>query len=103
MFAVIETGGKQCLVEKGLKLEVEKLEAEAGKTFTFDKVLMVGEGKDVKIGKPYLAGAEVEAKVLEQKKDKKVMTFKKKSKKRYERTIGHRQHVTSIEITDIKT
>lgn len=102
MFAVIETGGKQCLVEKGLKLEIEKLTEEAGKTVKFDKVLMIGEGKTVKIGKPYLAGAEVEAKVLEQKKDKKVMTFKKKAKKRYERTIGHRQHVTSIEITDIK-
>jgi len=102
MFAVIETGGKQCLVEKGSKLEIEKLTEEAGKTVKFDKVLMIGEGKDVKIGKPYLAGAEVEAKVIEQKKDKKVMTFKKKSKKRYERTIGHRQHVTAIEITDIK-
>jgi large subunit ribosomal protein L21 len=83
-------------------LEVEKLEAEAGKTFTFDKVLMVGDSKSVKVGKPYLEGAKVEAKVLEQKKDKKVVTFKKKSKKRYERTIGHRQPITSIEITEIK-
>jgi len=101
MFAVIETGGKQYKVEKGLQLEIEKLADEAGKDIEFDKVLLTAEGTDVKIGKPYLEGVKVTAKIVEQKKGIKLITIKKKAKKRYERKIGHRQLLTLVEITGI--
>ena len=70
MYAVIETGGKQYKIQEGDKLRVEKLDAKVGDTVTFDKVLFIG-GDDVKVGRPYVEGAKVQAKVLEQNKAKK--------------------------------
>lgn len=102
MFAIIETGGKQYKVEKGTKLEVEKLLSEKDSTIRFDFVLMSSDDKTTKIGKPFLEGAYVEAKVLDQIKAPKVTTFKKIAKKRHERTIGHRQKYTVVEVTEIK-
>ncbi len=96
MFAVFTTGGNQFKVQKGDIIAVEKLTAE--KNISFDKVLMIDE----KIGEPFLKGATVEAKILETKKDDKVIIFKKKKRHNYRRKIGHRQPITMIEITDIK-
>lgn len=101
MFAVIETGGKQYRVAPGTKIKVEKLPAE-GENFVFDKVLLLGDEKEVKIGKPYLDGSKVEAKVLKQARAKKVIVFRYKSKTRQRKKKGHRQHYTEIEITKIQ-
>lgn len=102
MFAIIETGGKQYKVEKGTKLEIEKLPSEKGNKVRFDFVLMSVDDKTTKIGKPFLEGAYVEATILDQIKAEKVRTFKKIAKKRHERTIGHRQKLTVVEVTEIK-
>lgn len=103
MFAIVETGGKQYLVEEGQKLKVETLKGEEGENITLDKVLLTTDGKEdgTKMGTPYLEGASVEAKVLSHGRGKKIRVFKKESKKRYERTQGHRQNYTELEITKI--
>jgi len=101
MFAVIKTGGKQYRVAKDQVLRVEKLTAEAGDTITFEDILMVGEGADVKVGAPTVDGAKVTAEVLEQKKDKKVIIFKKRRRHNSRRKNGHRQQLTVLRIKDI--
>ena len=101
MFAIIETGGKQYMVSPKDKLQVEKLVAEAGTDFVFDKVLLVADGSDVKLGKPFIAGAAVTAKIVKQGRAKKIRIFKYKSKVRYRRRKGHRQDFTEVEITAI--
>ena len=100
MYAVIETGGKQYRVQEGDVITVEKLNAEAGDVVTFDKVLVLGEGKDVKVGTPYLDTA-VTATVVENGKGQKVIIFKYKAKKDYRKKQGHRQPYTLVEITSI--
>lgn len=97
MKAVIETGGKQYLVEEGKVLYIEKLDAEAGSEITFDKVLMA----DGVLGKPYVKGATVTAVVDKNGKAKKVLVFKYNSKKNYRRTQGHRQPYTKVTIKSI--
>ena len=101
MYAVIVTGGKQYKVSEGDTLFVEKLEVEEGSSVTFDKVLMAGEGDDVKIGAPTLDGATVEAKVVKNGKAKKIYVFKMKRKKNERTKKGHRQPYTKVEITKI--
>lgn len=101
MFAVIETGGKQYRVSPGTKIKVEKLASE-GESFVFDKVLLISDGKEVKVGKPYLESSKVEAKILKQARAKKVIVFRYHSKTRYRKKKGHRQHYTEVEITAIK-
>lgn len=102
MFAIIETGGKQYKVEKGSTFQVEKIEAEDGSTITIDKVLLIsGEGK-LNIGNPMIDGAAVMAKVISQVKGEKLRIYKMKPKDHYQRTTGHRQKYTLIEITDIR-
>lgn len=81
MYAVIETGGKQYTVHEGDLVKVEKLDANEGDAVTFDKVLLVAKDGNVNVGKPYVEGAKVEAKVLKQAKDKKVIVYKFKAKK----------------------
>ena len=100
MYAVIETGGKQYRVQEGDVITVEKLNVEAGDVVTFDKVLVLGEGKDVKVGTPYLDAA-VTATAVENGKGKKVIIFKYKAKKDYRKKQGHRQPYTLVEITSI--
>ncbi|MCE4956221.1 50S ribosomal protein L21 [Macrococcus capreoli] len=100
MFAIIETGGKQLKVEQGQEIWVEKLDAEAGSTFTFDQVLMVG-GDSVKIGSPVVEGATVTAKVEKHGRGKKITVFKYKPKKNYKRKQGHRQPYTKLVIEAI--
>jgi large subunit ribosomal protein L21 len=100
MYAVLETGGKQVKVSEGSVIYVEKLDVEAGESYTFDKVLMVG-GESVKIGNPYVEGATVEATVEKQGKHRKIIVFKMKAKKKYRRKQGHRQPYTKLTVTKI--
>lgn len=100
MYAVIETGGKQYRVQEGDVITVEKLDAKAGDKVTFDKVLVLSDGKEMKVGTPYL-DAGVTASVVENGKGKKVIIFKYKAKKDYRKKQGHRQPYTLVEITSI--
>ncbi len=100
MYAVIETGGKQYKVEQGDVVFIEKLNVEEGETVTFDKVLVVG-GDNVKVGTPYVSGANVTASVVKNGKDKKIIVYKYKPKKGYHKKQGHRQPYTKVEITAI--
>ena len=102
MYAVFKTGGKQYRATQGQKIKLEKLNANSGDKVLFTEVLMVGEGSDVEIGTPFLANTSVEAKVLEEGKDKKIEVIKFKRRKNYKRTFGHRQCYTLVEITGIK-
>ena len=97
MKAIFVTGGKQYMVEEGQELYVEKLDQEEGKEIVFDEVLYV----DGKVGTPTVKGAKVVAKVLKQGKQKKILVFKYKPKKKYRRTQGHRQPYTKILIKSI--
>ena len=101
MLAVIKTGGKQYLVEKGDKVKIEKIEGKVGDKITFSEVLFLGDEKEVKVGNPFLKGAKVEGKILKQGKAKKVVGIKHKAKKRYKVKFGHRQEMTEVEITKI--
>ena len=98
MYAIIETGGKQYKVQNGDQIKVEKLNAEAGSAVVFDKVLVAGEGADIKVGTPYLEGLTVEGEVVESGKGDKVIIFKYKAKKDYRKKQGHRQPYTLVEI-----
>ncbi len=101
MYAIVATGGKQYRVKEGEKLRIEKLSAEAGDTVELDKVLMVGEGDDVKIGAPYLEGAKVTATVAANGRGEKVNIIKFRRRKHHRKQMGHRQAFTEIEITGI--
>ena len=101
MYAVIQTGGKQYRVAKDDVIAVEKLAAESGEKIAFDKVLMVGGDGAAKVGAPLLDGAVVEGEVVEQRRADKIIVFKRKRRKGYRRTAGHRQHETVVRITEI--
>jgi large subunit ribosomal protein L21 len=102
MFAVIRTGGKQYRVVPNAILKVEKLEAEAGSTITFDEILAVGEeGGALSVGAPLVAGATVTATVVAQDRLEKIIIFKKRRRQNSRRKNGHRQHVTVLRIADI--
>jgi large subunit ribosomal protein L21 len=104
MFAILETGSKQYKVEEGDVLEVELLDKDkisADNTLNFDRVLLVKD-KDLHIGQPFVADACIQAKVLEELKGEKVIIFKKKAKKQYRRTRGHRQKLHFIQIEKIE-
>lgn len=103
MWAIIETGGKQYKAAPGQKLKVENLDVKEGDVVVFDKVLLVADGEEVKIGTPFLEGAKIEAKVLRQARDKKKIVFKFHSKTRYKKKKGHRQHFTEVEVASIKS
>ena len=100
MYAIIATGGKQYYVSEGDVFRVEKLGVEAGSAYTFDQVLMVG-GDEVKVGEPLVAGATVEASVLEDGKEKKIIVYKYKRKTGYHKKQGHRQPYTKVKIEKI--
>lgn len=101
MFAVIKTGGKQYKVAEGDEIVVEKLAGEAGEDVQFADVLMLGEGGDVKVGAPMVAGASVVGEIAEQRKGDKVLIRKKRQRNTYRRTKGHRQLETVVKITSI--
>ncbi len=101
MYAVIETGGKQYRVAPGDVIEIEMLEVNEGDEIALDRVLMVTDGEQVRIGTPMLAGAKVTAKVKSHGRAEKIRIFKLRRRKNYRRTQGHRQYYTQIEITGI--
>ncbi len=101
MYAVIQTGGKQYKVSEGARLKVEKLDAEIGSDIELKDVLMMVDGADVKVGRPFLDSASVKATVVEHGKGRKVVVFKKKRRKGYKVKRGHRQHYTTIQVKAI--
>lgn len=103
MFAIVKTGGKQYRVQENSIIRVEKLLAQAGEAVCLDKVLMVGAPNSIRLGSPFLEGAKVEATVMSQIKDKKVIIFKKKKRHNYRRKKGHRQQLTVLKITSISS
>ncbi len=101
MYAVIEAGGKQHRVSEGETLKLEKIEAATGATIEFDRVLLLGSGEDVRIGKPTVAGGKVTAEVVSHGRHDKVKVVKFKRRKNYRRQAGHRQWFTEVRITGI--
>ena len=101
MYAVIVTGGKQYRVREGETLQVEKLDGTEGDTVTFDKVLLVGEGAEVKVGAPYVDGSSVSATLKAHGRGKKVDIIKFRRRKHHMKRMGHRQSYTEVEITGI--
>ena len=102
MYAVVATGGKQYKVQEGEILRVEKLTGEIGSQVAFDRVLMLSDGESVKVGQPVLEGALVKGHIIEQGRNKKVLVFKYKRRKRYRRKQGHRQPFTAVKIDAIE-
>jgi large subunit ribosomal protein L21 len=102
MYAVIQTGGKQYRVEEGDRLRVEKLDSAPGDNVTFDQVLMVADGDDVKIGQPVLDGASVTGEVVEHGRGQKLKIVKFRRRKHSRRTHGHRQWFSEVKITGVK-
>lgn len=102
MYAVLETGSKQYRVSAGDTLKIERLPIEAGKPVTFDRVLLVNADGKVTVGSPTVTGASVVANVVEHIRGDKVVTFKMKRRKGYHKTIGHRQELTVVKVTEIK-
>ena len=100
-FAIIETGGKQYKVSASKILEVEKLDAEIGKTIKFKNVLLLNDDKNTEVGNPNIDGATVEAKLLDNVKDRTVLIFHKRRRKHSRKTNGHRQRHSKIQITKI--
>jgi large subunit ribosomal protein L21 len=102
MYAVILSGGKQYRVQKGDTLKLESLPEEVGNTINFDKVLMVGEGDKVTVGKPYIKDCKVSATVVSQGRHKKIEIIKFRRRKHHEKWQGHRQNYTEVTITQIE-
>jgi large subunit ribosomal protein L21 len=102
MYAVIATGGKQYRVAEGDVVRIEKLAAEPGATVEFDKVLLVGNGSDVKIGAPLVAGSKVSGVVARHAKGDKKVIVKFRRRKHYKRSGTHRQFFTEVKITGIQ-
>ncbi len=102
MYAVIKTGGKQSRVAHGDTLKIETVAGDVGSAITLDKVLMVGNGDKVSVGKPLLNGASVKATIVAHGRGEKVKIFKMKRRKHYQKHQGHRQSYTEIEITGIE-
>jgi large subunit ribosomal protein L21 len=101
MYAVVSSGGKQYRVEAGSTLTLERLDGEPGTSLTFDRVLLIGDGDDVTVGTPVVAGASVSATVLGEALGPKLVIFKFKQKVKYRRRTGHRQHLTRVRIDAI--
>ena len=100
-FAIIETGGKQYKVSASKILKIEKIDAEVGKTLKFKNVLLVNDNKNTEVGNPNIEGASVEAKLLENVKDRTILVFHKRRRKHSRKKNGHRQRHSKIKITKI--
>ena len=101
MYALVKVAGKQFRVSQDQVIKVPYLGQEIGQTIEFKEVLALGQGDDMKLGQPYIDGALVKAEVLANGKDRKIIVFKKKRRKKYRRTQGHRQQYTELKITGI--
>jgi large subunit ribosomal protein L21 len=100
-YAIIEAGGKQHRVQPGETLKVEKIEAATGASIDFDKVLLVSDGQNVKIGAPYVSGGKVTAEIVSQGRHDKITIIKFRRRKHHMKLAGHRQWFTEIKITGI--
>lgn len=100
-YAVIETGGKQYRVQAGDTLKVERLPEEKGAVVKIDKVLALSDGSALKIGKPYVEGASVALEIVDHVRGEKLISFDKKRRKGYSRTVGHRQELTVVKVQSI--
>jgi large subunit ribosomal protein L21 len=101
MYAVIRTGGKQYKVAAGEKIKIEQIAADVGQEIAIDQVLAVGNGADLQVGSPLVAGASVKATVVAQGKHDKVHIFKMRRRKHYRKSQGHRQTYTEIQINTV--
>ena len=101
MLAIFKTGGKQYSVKAGQILKVEKLEGNKGDKVSFNDILAVSNASDLTIGSPLIKGASVQAKILDQIRDKKIIVFKKRQRQNYRHTQGHRQYLTILKIESI--
>jgi len=101
MFVVVDISGQQLKVSQGERVFVPRLSAEIGSTVKFERVLLKADEKSVQLGNPFIKNSSVEAKVLGNTKDDKVIVFKKKKRKGYRLRRGHRQQYTELEITNI--
>lgn len=101
MYAIVETGGKQYRMRPGDVLDVEKLQGEPDSEIQFDRILAVKDGDTLKVGAPVVEGARVKARVLEHRRDRKVIIFKYKRRKGYRRKRGHRQWLTRVRVEEI--
>ena len=102
MYAIVNIAGKQYKVAEGDKLQVARLSSEVGDKINFDNVLLTDDGKNIKIGKPVVKGAVVSAEILEHGRLRKILVYKKKRRKGYQRKNGHRQDYSSIKVNSIK-
>ena len=100
-YAVVETGGKQYMVKPGSVLDVELLDAEVGKKTKLSRVLAISDGKELKVGTPEIKGAAVTVEVVDEHRAKKIVAFKKKRRKGYRKTIGHRQNLMKVKVETI--
>lgn len=101
MYAVVETGGTQFTIEEGTLIRIPKIEGSIGDKVTLDKVLLISDDTDPKVGKPYIENATVDAELTAQEKDDKVTIYKYKRRTKYRRTVGHRQEYTEVKILKI--
>ncbi len=101
MYVIVEIAGQQFKAEKGRKLYVHRLQGDEGSSVSFDQVLLTDSDGQVKVGTPVVEGASVKAKILKHLKDDKVLVFKKKRRKGYQKMNGHRQFLSQILIEDI--
>ena len=102
MYAIVNIAGKQYKVAEGDQLKVARLQSEVGEKVNFEEVLLTDDGKNVKIGKPAVKGAKVTAEVIEHGRLRKILVYKKKRRKGYQRKNGHRQDFSAIKINSIK-
>jgi large subunit ribosomal protein L21 len=103
MFAVIKTGGKQYKVSQGNVFKIERLEGEIGDEIAFEEVLMISDGEASSVvGAPFISGAAVKCRIINQTRDPKIIIFKKKRRQNYRRKKGHKQHVTFVKVLEIK-
>ena len=102
MYAIINISGKQYKAISGARLRVPKQDGETGTSLTFDKVLLINDGKNTEVGEPILKGASVTGTIIEHGRNKKILVYKKKRRKGYQRKNGHRQWFTEIEFGKIK-
>jgi len=101
MYAVLEVAGEQFRVEKDAIIKTQKLQGEVGSTITFERVMMAADGENVTFGQPTISGAQVVGTIIENFREPKVIVFKKKRRKGYRKSNGHRQHRTAVRIDSI--
>jgi large subunit ribosomal protein L21 len=95
-YAIVDVGGQQCKVMPDIAFRVPRLDADVGSKVSLDRVLLVSDGKKIAVGQPYLEGKTIECEILRHGRDRKIIVFKKKRRKKYRRTRGHRQHFTEV-------